>query len=189
MFGTGALVLGLCLMATSVASVPAMADSTDAFTITAGGTGSDLPSVSSASFQLTGSFQFNPTTLAVSDVLFDGTLTSVGSAGTTFSETWSLGPLTALASGPNGWDSINFYGYAGSLGDVLEFSAYMYPDGSGGFVPSGGFVMSGNPSTAQLECIDNWGGEISPAPVPEPGTCMLLAAGLLVLVTAKLCRR
>ena len=140
MFGRGALVLGLCLMATSVASVPAMADSTDAFTITAGGAGAYQPTVEEVGVQLTGTFQFNPTTLVVSNVLLDADLTSVGSAGTSFSECWAFGPLTASANGPNGWDVINFSGDVGSLGDVLNFQAYMFPDGSGGL-----YLRSENP--------------------------------------------
>jgi PEP-CTERM motif len=190
MFRRGVLVLGLFLIATWVASGPAMADSTDTFTIIASGAGANQSTVEEVGVQLTGTFQFSPATLVVSNVLLDASLTSVGSAGTSFTECWAFGPLTASANGPNGWDVINFSGDVGSLGDVLDFQAYMFPDASGGFVPSIGQsgILSGSPATVQLNYLDGWAGEITPAPVPEPGTWMLLAVGLLVL-GARLCRR
>lgn len=159
----------LVLVSCSFASRQAKADgSPETMDLTALGSGPN------GNENVTGTFQFNPTTGTFSS----GYLSGSG----LISETWSFGTEAGTNAG-GGYYSLALQGFTGSQGDDLFF--VMLVNSAGGYIPPNG--GGGGPN---LFSIDSWTGRITDPVVstPEPSSLILVAAGfilILVITTQK----
>jgi len=157
-----------------------MADSVPiTMSIVAGGSGPGPNGVGDVSETITGTFEFDPTTASMSEIVLFGS--------GIVSEYWDFGPVFGTPLTLLGYDSFGWSGNVGSQGDVLNFAAIVSPNG--GFVPAGGGepLLSGSAVTSNLRLLDSWGGTITPA--PEPTSFVLYGMGLAAFLILALLKR
>jgi hypothetical protein len=183
----------LSILVLALGQLPAKADGVPVtMEVNAGGSGTG-PESGSMSEAITGTFEFDPNTLTISNVQLSGSLTVYSPVGfpdgTVIEfppESWAFGPISPSFTGNPGEDTFSWAGNVGSLGDVLEFVVVLYSDGSGGFVPAGGSgaVRSGNSSTVYLGELDSWSGTVTDV-TPEPSAAIFFGCGMLLFFLRK----